>query len=80
MNACRRHAKPVLIVIESETTAEHVIDWISANHITVLNVAGNRESDHPGLGNLVESLLSRVFSPLAAAGTSAQRGAASADD
>lgn len=80
MNACRRHAKPVLIVIEGQTTADHVIDWISANNIIVLNVAGNRESDHPGLGNLVESLLSRVFWSLAAADATAQCGPARADD
>lgn len=56
--------KPSL-VIANETVAwasrEEWIRWILRNGITVLNVAGNRESKRPGIGKWVEGWLGEVL-------------------
>jgi hypothetical protein len=38
-----------------------VADWIRAEEVRVLNVAGNRESSNPGIGARVERFLVAVF-------------------
>lgn len=39
-----------------------VADWLQKNpHIKALNVAGNRESNEPGIGERVERFLAAVF-------------------
>lgn len=35
--------------------------WLCEKDIKILNVAGNRESAHPGIGQWVEQYLTRVF-------------------
>lgn len=62
--ACRRHAKPVLIVEDGTTRPGDVRAWLEAHQVEVLNVAGNRESSNPGLGAKVEAFLGRVFAEL----------------
>jgi hypothetical protein len=47
--ACRKHAKPYLIIEEGTTKPSDVVDWMATHHVEVLNVAGNRESKNPGL-------------------------------
>ncbi len=61
MNAARSFAKPVLIVEAGKTTPRGVIDWIRANNVSTLNVAGNRESRNPGLSARVQRFLHAVF-------------------
>jgi hypothetical protein len=44
------------------TRPSHVVRWLQANpHIEVLNIAGNRESKDPAIGDRVERFLSSVF-------------------
>jgi hypothetical protein len=46
----RQVGKPCLIVaLEERITPAAFRDWLAANHITVLNVAGPRESKRPGV-------------------------------
>lgn len=49
---CNRHAKPCLLVDLSEDDAvsrKKFLDWIEQNRVGVLNVAGSRESEAPGI-------------------------------
>jgi hypothetical protein len=39
----------------------HVAEWIVENKVRVLNVAGNRESRAPGIGDRIERFLADVF-------------------
>ena len=57
--------RPFLIVVEAMMASE-VADWIEANAVPVLNVAGNRESKNPGISERVERFLAAVFTRLAA--------------
>lgn len=66
MNACRKAGKPTFIVQTGRTTPRDAAEWIRANGIAVLNVAGNRESSSPGIGDRVERFLAAVFRILAA--------------
>jgi hypothetical protein len=57
MNACQRHSKPIFIVVAGETTPADLTNWTLANGICVLNIAGDRESGNPGIGERVENFL-----------------------
>ena len=57
--ACRKHGKPYLIVEEGVTRPSDIVAWLEAHQVETLNVAGNRESKNPGLGQRVEAYLSR---------------------
>jgi hypothetical protein len=37
------------------------VDWLTQKRVRVLNVAGNRESSAPGIGQWVEAYLADVF-------------------
>jgi hypothetical protein len=41
-----------------------VADWLSRSRVGTLNVAGNRESNTPGIGGRVERFLVAVFAGL----------------
>jgi hypothetical protein len=45
----------------SVITSRVVADWIRDCNVRVLNVAGNRESRDPGIGERVERFLASVF-------------------
>jgi hypothetical protein len=62
---CWANHRPVLDVVEGETTPSDVAMWIVAEGFTVLNVAGNRESSNPGIGERTERFLLAVFRRLA---------------
>jgi hypothetical protein len=57
--------KPLLAVDIAATTADDAVrlirDWIDENRISVLNVAGPRESERPGIYAKTRLLLERVF-------------------
>jgi predicted Rossmann-fold nucleotide-binding protein len=61
IRACERHGKTFLIVTEGVTKPSQIIEWMTTHRITVLNIAGNRESKNPGLGMRVEAFLARLF-------------------
>jgi hypothetical protein len=61
LGACRRLGRPCLCVVEGRTRPSEAADWIAANGLRVLNVAGNRESKAPGIGARAERFMGEVF-------------------
>jgi hypothetical protein len=64
--ACERVHNPVMLVTSNEVVlASDVVAWLRRNpQIKRLNIAGNRESKAPGIGERVERFLSVVFKRL----------------
>jgi Circularly permutated YpsA SLOG family len=56
-----RQRKPFLLVFQGMSRPSEVCEWVEANGVKVLNVAGNRESKAPKIGARVERFLRRVF-------------------
>jgi Circularly permutated YpsA SLOG family len=65
LRACAGFGKPVYLVIEGLTQPAEVAAWIEAEEVRVLNVAGNRESTEPGIGERAERFLAALFDRLA---------------
>jgi len=60
----RRHAKPCLVVdLDAPPAPPNVADWMATSAIEVLNVAGPRESTHPGIGRKAMAYLEGVLAP-----------------
>ena len=59
----RKHARPLLHLDldRDETPVERVREWLAANGIRCLNVAGPRESGCPGIAQDVRALLSAAL-------------------
>ncbi len=58
----RRAGKPVLVVdLDRAASAAEVRAWVVANAIRVLNVAGPRESEAPGIHDQAAAFLLRVL-------------------
>ena len=49
---------------QMESVFSALINWISENQISVLNVSGNRESNSPGIQKETYNLLKQVFEEL----------------
>ena len=68
LESCRHYGKPHVIVpcvrSPGPETIRSVLYWIGAAKIRTLNIAGNRESTNPGLGELVESFLIELLNRL----------------
>jgi hypothetical protein len=61
---CEQLGKPhfeVWLIDEADQFIPFVIDWLNAYEIEVLNVAGGRESRHPGIGNATYNFMMKVF-------------------
>lgn len=57
-----RYRRPRLLVDLAEPAdPKRVVDWLVGNQVTVLNVAGPRESSVRGIGRLAEEFLFQVF-------------------
>jgi hypothetical protein len=65
LRACDGLGKAVYLVNEVLTQPSEVAAWIEAEEVRFLNVAGNRESTEPGIGELAERFLVEVFDRLA---------------
>jgi hypothetical protein len=63
VRACGRLGRPVLVIRLGWPPAlpSDVVEWLHENRVKVLNVAGNRESLEPGVGQRVEAFLRGVF-------------------
>jgi hypothetical protein len=58
----RRHGRPCLVVdLQRAPGAEPVREWLAREKIRVLNVAGPRESQRPGIGRDATAFLRRLF-------------------
>jgi hypothetical protein len=53
--------RPAYLVIDDLTRPSDVAAWLAAEEVRVLNVAGNRESSAPGIGDRVERFLLATF-------------------
>jgi hypothetical protein len=65
LRACARIGQPTYLVIERLTWPSDVAAWIEAEEVRVLNIAGNRESSSPGIGERAYRFLVSVFGKLA---------------
>lgn len=54
------------IDVLGDTSPEQLVEWIIANNIQTLNVAGNSEKSAPGIGEFVNHFLLEVFRQLTA--------------
>lgn len=64
-NAILKYNKPYLdIDINNPPPVETVVKFIKDNNIQVLNVAGNRESKSPGIGEFVKDYMLRVLNEI----------------
>ncbi|MBN2371460.1 MAG: putative molybdenum carrier protein [Vicinamibacteria bacterium] len=58
----RRYSRPLLILDLRETPSPRVIaEWLATNDIAVLNVAGPRESEAPGIHGRAVMLLAKAL-------------------
>ena len=58
----QRHGKPCLAVdLDSPIAVAEVHDWLLSSRIEVLNVAGPRESQSPGIGQAAKQYLLELF-------------------
>jgi hypothetical protein len=62
---CRALARPWIHVAAGVTRPSHVVEFLRDNpHVGVLLVAGNRESQSPGIGDRTVEFLYRLFRQL----------------
>ena len=60
----RRHRRPLLkINLSDPPRLLEIHDWLAAHGIRQLNIAGPRESTHPGIGRQAEQFLLCLFLP-----------------
>ncbi|MEX0716634.1 MAG: putative molybdenum carrier protein [Planctomycetaceae bacterium] len=58
----RRMKKPLLVVdLDFVPDFASIRDWIAVNEIRVLNIAGPRESQTPGIGDRTTAFLAELF-------------------
>lgn len=60
VDECTKQGKPCLVVrlvVEPAVYVSDIREFITTHGITVLNIAGNRESVAPGIGKRVEGIL-----------------------
>lgn len=55
--------KPLLIIdiSHAENASEVLLEWVNANYIRTLNIAGPRESNSPGIYDAACALLKNIF-------------------
>jgi len=59
----RQYGRPVKVVdLRSPEPAERICRWLTEHRVEVLNVAGPRESQSPGIGRQAFELLQELFS------------------
>ena len=62
MDLARRHGRPLLVRdLGTAIDARAIADWLSVNRVHVLNCAGPRESESPGITHQSALLLRQVF-------------------
>ncbi|HXL55935.1 MAG TPA: putative molybdenum carrier protein [Chitinophagaceae bacterium] len=65
ISLCKRYHKPCMVIdLLKENQNEDIVDWIKENKITVLNVAGNRESFSPGIWKKAHGFLLRQITKI----------------
>ena len=65
IECAKRYQRPMFVCDAVDPIAnEKIREWLMANQITTLNVAGPRESNAPGIGEETYALLKQVFKNL----------------
>ena len=63
LRLARQHGRPHrVVVLDSQTETAEVRRWLAERHVEILNVAGPRESQSPGIETLAREFLVRVLS------------------
>lgn len=63
------HARPVLVVdLDAPPAPTTVATWLAEQHVRALNVAGPRESTHPGIHDRAAAFLGHVLDAVATGG------------
>ena len=67
-DVARKLAKPLFHISypERRDRSEEFRHWLEENHVAVLNVAGNRESQSPGIAHFTRDFLLRALRPASA--------------
>ena len=61
----RRLGRPCLVLdLATDPDPGELARWIEAQNISVLNIAGPRESQHPGIQDEARAFLERALSPV----------------
>jgi Circularly permutated YpsA SLOG family len=64
IEVAKRHSRPCLVIdLRKGARTADIMDWLTKNQISTLNVAGPRESEMPGIGEEAAALLRQLFSP-----------------
>lgn len=62
LDCAQKNGKPCLVVqLDREPETESVWRWVIENSIRIMNIAGPRESKHPGLHRTAVLFLRRLF-------------------
>ncbi len=65
-----KHGKPHFVVdLDDPAPAQEVCGWLAAHRVEVLNVAGPRESQSPGIEARAREFVGRLLTPESEAGT-----------
>jgi len=58
----RQYDKPFILVDpDDQFAADQIATWLRAHAVQILNIAGPRESQSPGIGAVTEQILRQVF-------------------
>jgi len=61
LRACHALGRPVFLVRDGITRPSELTTWLVAGYFEIVNIAGNRESTQPGIGERVERFLVAAF-------------------
>ena len=62
MDLCSEYNKPLLVIdLDNNVSIDRLINWIQNQHINILNIAGPRESNSPGIYNKTLDFLNYLF-------------------
>ena len=62
MDLCSDYNKPLLVIdLENSVLTDRLINWIQNQQINILNIAGPRESNSPGIYDKSLKLLELIF-------------------
>ena len=62
MDLCSEYNKPLLVIdLNNDVLIDRLINWIQIHHINIINIAGPRESNSPGIYEKTFDLLNCIF-------------------
>ena len=61
LNLLELSVEALIDIEKSGITVEAVVEWLNANNVSILNVAGNSEEESPGIESYATGFLTEVF-------------------